>query len=303
MDLNQLRYFVKLSEVQNFSKAAEELYVTQPTLSQRIKRLEQELGVDLFVRSTRSVQLTEAGQLCYEQAKTVLEDLNKLMTMAEEIHRRKAGHIAIGILAVLPHWNISAALNDFRKKYPQIDINMEFDWSKALIDQLLKKKLDVVISKVFWNEGSPEFADLEVYPIDEGELEVILGRNHPLAGQKTVRLEQLAGEQVLMADQHACIAHKLNDITKEKGLPPLQYQEVRSNSSMFRIIESNVGVSVMSHDILQEYSYADVCMRPLEPCTCLQTAVVFRKGQQDDALPKLFKNYIMDFVRQSKLEK
>lgn len=299
MELNQLRYFVKLSEVQNFSKAAEELYITQPTLSQQIKRLENELGVELFIRSTRSVRLTESGQLCYEHAKAVLDGLNRLIATAEEIQRRKEGHIAVGILAVLPHWDISAALEEFKKEYPQIHITMEFDWSKNLVERLLQKELDVVISKVFWNENDPHFDKLNVKPFGEGELQVIVGKRHPLAQQNAVRLDQIVNERVLMADQHACVVHYINQLIEEKGLQPPQYSVVRSNTSLFKMIEANMGISVMSNDIIQEFSRNGVCLLPLSPPTQLKTGIVTRKDLKSDSISRIFENFILNFVNQS----
>ncbi len=300
MELNQLRYFVKLSEVQNFSKAAEELYITQPTLSQQIKRLETELGIELFTRSTRSVALTESGKQCYEHAKAALDHLDLFVSTAQEIQRQSEEHITVGILAVLPHWDISVALEEFAEEYPQINCSLEFDWSKALVEQLLDKKLDLIIGKVFWDRGDPKYQKLNVSTIDDGLLYVLVGKNHRLAKERAVKLEELSKEKILTADQHACVVQYLNQLANSKGMKVLEYNEVRSNRSMFRMIEAGMGVSVMSNDIVQEYNYKGVKLLPLDPDQHLQTAIVTRKGLKEDSPAQIFKKYILEFIEDTK---
>lgn len=299
MELNQLRYFVKLSEVQNFSKAAEELFIAQPTLSQQIKQLEKELGVELFIRTTRSVNLTENGKLCYTHAKAALDSINALSDTANEIQRRKKGHLTVGILAVLPQLNISAALEAFQDKYPKIDVTMEFDWSKALVDQVLQKRLDVAVCKVFWKPDDPNFSRLNVCPVDEGVLQVIVGKDHPLASRSEIRLDELADQKILMADQHACIVHSLNQLMSDRRMEPVHYQFVLSNMTLFKMIQAGRGISIMSNDIAHEFNYEDICFIPLVPETKLKTAIITLKGLKADAVPRLFRDHMLDFIMQN----
>lgn len=176
---------------------------------------------------------------------------------------------------------------------------MEFDWSKNLVERLLQKKLDVVISKVFWNDNDLHFDKLNVNPFGEGELQVIVGKRHPLAQQNAVRLDQIVNERMLMADQHACVVHYINQLIEEKGLQPPQYSVVRSNTSLFKMIEANMGISVMSNDIIQEFSRNGVCLLPLFPPTQLKTGIVTRKDLKSDSIPRIFENFILNFVNQS----
>ncbi|MEG2119502.1 MAG: LysR family transcriptional regulator, partial [Pseudoflavonifractor sp.] len=129
MDLVQLRYAVKVAETENFSRAAEQCFVTQPTLSQRIHQLEQELGVPLFERSTRRVSLTDAGRLFVAKAQIILADADRLAEEMEGERRRIKGSLSIGVLTTLSHLNIPQYLSSFQQQYPNIAVELELGWS------------------------------------------------------------------------------------------------------------------------------------------------------------------------------
>lgn len=126
MELNQLKYLVKMGEVQNFSKASEDLFIAQPTLSQQIKRLEDELGVKLFERSTRKVVLTDIGKICVSYAREALRNIDDIQSAAEKYRRREKSKILIGMLNIMPRMDIMNVITQFEEENPDIIIEWNF---------------------------------------------------------------------------------------------------------------------------------------------------------------------------------
>ena len=157
MELFQLRYFSALGRCRNYSKAAEELFIAQPTLSQQIKRLEDELGVRLFERSTRKVELTDAGKECLIQTQRILEDVEGLLRTARE----KAGYsfISLGVLTVYPERDISDMLSAFQADHPEIELKLTFADSVQLVDMVQRGKLDAVIANISTDSLEKEALD------------------------------------------------------------------------------------------------------------------------------------------------
>lgn len=295
MEIAQLRYFLAVCRTSNFSKAAEELYITQPTLSQQLKRLENELGIPLFERSTRKVQLTEAGEACREYAQNILDNVDRLTATASEYLRNQTGSLKIGILTLLPQLNVTSAIAAFQKDYPNIAADMEFGWSGELLDRLCKKQLDAVVSNVVY-PLEEQYQELDIHVFSEDYLCVVLSRKHPLATRKKIPLSALQDEIFWMDGPSTSIGVRLRMLAEELDLPPLKMQEIHSIPSVFKMVEANMGVSVISKNVGQEYLRPGMCSIPLEPRTKSQIALVMRKERKKNNPTNLFAEFFLKYI-------
>lgn len=302
MELNQLRYLVKLSETENFSRAAEELYITQPTLSQQIGRLEQELGVKLFERSTRSVKLTEIGALCAGYARNVLENIEEMEAVARQHKRNEASELLVGMLTVLPQLDITGVIARFQEENPGVDIKLVFGWSTELFQALFQKKLDVIISNVNFMEMKKKDERLNISPFLEDHMVVVVSRKSDYAKKEHIELKDFIGEKFWVVDLISSVKLEIEQRIRMEGMPLPEFLKCSSMASVMRMVASNLGVSVMSSGVAKEYAIADVTCIPIQPEIRTCTAIVTLNGGKASSLIMRFREYFLHTIREGRSE-
>lgn len=301
MELSQLKYFVTLGRCCNYSKAAEELFIAQPTLSQQIKRLEDELGVQLFERSTRKVILTPVGQECMEWAKKALEASEMIAQTAREKYRRDLAHISLGVLAVYPMMNVPNVLKKFQKDHPEIHLDLTFANSVDLVDMLLRRKIDAVIANISSDIMEKETLDSLVMDVFwEDRLHVVVGDQHPLYERKTVVLEDILDEQLLFNDLRSSVRLRFHQALRTKGYALPEGRKCPSLSSMFNYIQGNMGISVMSSHVAKAYLLPGMKCIPIDPPLQTLTALIMRKKGRSESL-KRFGDYFHENLERLQL--
>jgi len=191
MNLRQLRYAVALAEAQSFTKAADNEYVVQSALSQQLRKLEDELGVALFERTTRSVALTPAGEALLPLMHQVLAGVDRITFDAQALSGTIAGRLTVGMMEVPSEsLDVAALMATFHARYPEVSVTLRSGGSDLLIEAVRDRKLDVAIvgSNVVPSTGRVTFTELFTEP-----LVAVLPSSHELAARKSVRLDQLAG--------------------------------------------------------------------------------------------------------------
>lgn len=183
MELRQLRYFVVLANRLNFSQAASDLYITQGTLSQQIRQLEGELGVDLFERSSHSVHLTESGAELLSYAKRTLDSARECTQRVADLKRGLTGTLNIGATHSFARL-IRDTIRDFVKKYPGVKINIIYTTAKDLLELLHNRRIDFFISF----KSAVEYADLEMVPLFQSRLCAVMSSSHPLTEKTPIRV-------------------------------------------------------------------------------------------------------------------
>jgi DNA-binding transcriptional LysR family regulator len=190
MNLQQLRYAVALADARSFTKAAVNEYVVQSALSQQLRKLEDELGVALFERTTRSVAPTPAGETLLPLMRQVLAGVEQIKFGAQAISGTIAGRLTVGMMEVPSEsLDVAALMATFHTRYPEVSVTLRSGGSDLLIDAVRDRKLDVAVvgSNVPSKPGGLTFTELFVEP-----LVAVLPAGHPLAGGGAVRLDQLA---------------------------------------------------------------------------------------------------------------
>ena len=193
MELRQLKYFVKTAETLNFSEAARTLFVTQSTLSQQIRQLEQEMDTVLFERDSHRVQLTESGERLLPIAKRTLMDAATCMDTVNDLKKMLSGSLNIGITYTFAPI-LTETVIAFTKAYPAVKLNIFYKTMEELMSMLEKRELDFVLS----------FKPTSVHPVIESHvlfdnnLSVIVSRNHPLAEKTKATLQDILPNGIAM---------------------------------------------------------------------------------------------------------
>lgn len=193
MELRQLKYFVKTAETLNFSEAARALFVTQSTLSQQVRSLEQELGVELFQRDSHSVALTESGEHLLPVAKRTLQDAELCFTQISDLRQMLSGVLNIGISYTFAPV-LKEAVMEFTKQYPGVRLNVICRTMGELLDLLKRREVDFVLC------FKPNILDdeIESHILFDNQLSVIVSSNHPLADRKSLAISDIMPYRIVM---------------------------------------------------------------------------------------------------------
>ena len=296
MELSQIRYFLTLCRTKNFSKAAEELFISQPTLSQQIRRLEDELGVTLFERTTRAVKPTDTAIACQPFALQAVESLENMRTIADQMRRRASDSLSVGVLVVLPHVNVPEILSAFQREQPEIRTSLHFDWSVELLSQLQNRMLDVVISNVD-KEDEATYSKMDINVCFEDRLCVVLNKSEPLASQKSVSLAEVIHKTFWVNDLRSSVTRRVKRLAKELNLEEPKFVEVQSITSLFKMLETGSGVSVMSRNVAKEYQRPGVRILPLLPESVIQTAIVTMKNNAPSSAAEQFSEFFLERIK------
>lgn len=186
MELRQLRYFVKVAELKSFSEASHQLNITQSTLSQQIKQLENELGVELLVRDSHHVRLSDVGEAFMPQAERTLTAARTCLERVQDVQRLGAGELNLGsTYSFLPL--LKETVNQFMKQYPGVKLNICCHSMETLLKMLQEERIDMALSY----KPSSVVPDIDSHILFDNRLAVIVSDTHPLANQQSVRLSEL----------------------------------------------------------------------------------------------------------------
>lgn len=213
MELRQLKYFKAACELQNFSEAARALFISQSTLSQQIKQLEEELDVLLFDRIGKRVVPTEAGLAFLPYATKALYDAEDGKQIIRDLKGIETGVLHIGVTYSMSPLLI-AALGRFTKTYPKVKVDISFATSEELLERLEANHLDFVLS--FKPEGTSE--GFETLPLFSSRLNFIVHRSHPLAGLSSITLKRLCETPLVLPGQGFATRKKVDELCRTQHL-------------------------------------------------------------------------------------
>lgn len=247
MDFRQLNYFVAVAEELSFSRAAVRLHMSQPPLSQQIKLLEDDLGVTLFDRTRRSVELTHAGALFYEQALAILKQYAQAKELCAWTSDGRAGKLRIAFTASVPIFEeFPRLIQGFRQAYPNIEMDLLHLSTGEQLLALASNEIDVGFLRPSLNFRAP--SSIEAFDLWHDELMLAAAKSHGTGGDGvTVRLSELAQEDFILFPQAlGCgLFEHISTITARAGFSPRIVQEVRENSTTLALVAAGLGVSIV----------------------------------------------------------
>src|SRR5215472_12404282 len=245
MELRHLRYFLAVGEALNFTKAAARLRVAQPALSRQVRDLEDEIGVDLLRRSPRGVTLTAEGKLFLEEVRQLLKHADESVERVRGLARGEYGELDIGYIPIPTVEILPPALEVFRKAAPHVRLVLHDLPTDELISQLRNATLELAIMVQPHGEQT---ADIEFETLRSYVWCVALSRAHPLARLKSIPLERLAGERLVIlsrksySEYHRILQHIFSPLSRK----PRIAMECDSESSLFMEVEAGHGIALVT---------------------------------------------------------
>lgn len=218
INMNNLYYFNVLAKYQHYTKAAEYLYITQPSLSHAIAHLEEEYGVKLFEKDGRNIKLSKYGKLLYEYTAPAFEGLNKGNHLLQRFSVNEMGIVDFSFLLIFGYKQIPELIKHFREQYQyeKININMHQSTSEDSIQGLKEGKYD--LSLIPFVENEP---DIEFVPVFNQQLVCVVSLDHPLARLDSITIEQMAGYQLIKyTDKVGEIPRIINHLFESQNLKP-----------------------------------------------------------------------------------
>ncbi len=284
MTLQQIRYFLKLTETLNYRKTAAELFITQPTLSRQIHLLEDELGFALLTRNNKSVAPTPAGQIMYEEFQRALEIIENGVEKSRSILLGTTGTLSIGCLEGLDtsHYVLPPTIH-FTKQYPNIDIRMEMRTFSELRQKLDCGALDIVFTLDF---ELPEYKDVITQPCYPATAVILMSKNHPLA-DKNCSLEDFSGETFILPSplDSPGRGEELKNIFSRLGVMIQNIKFVPNLDSVFIDVRAGKGVTIhdstMAKIYEDHYRYVEL---PRDKAPLSLTAV-YKKSNDNPVIP------------------
>src|SRR3989449_1276636 len=241
MTLRQLRTFKAVADLSSFSLAAQQLRLSQPSVSYQVKELEEAIGMPLLDRLGKRVQLTQAGSILYAYARRTLDVLDEAALALEEMRGIKRGTLRVGASTTVGIYLLPAALGAFKREHPGLVISLEIGTRERVQEQVLNSELDLAVVGPALKD--PELA---VIPFLSDELVVIAPTGHPLTGKRGLTLKQLAGEPFVMREAASGSRWSLEKAARKAGARLNVAMELGSNGAIKHAVESGLGLAVIS---------------------------------------------------------
>lgn len=263
MELRQLRYLVALADERNFTRAAEREHVAQPALSQQIRRLEAEVGLQLVDRTTRRVSLTQAGSVLVERARRALAEIQAGEAELQELAGVRSGRVAIGAMPTLGPFDLPLLLAIYHERYPEVELAVHEEPSEDLAERLRSDELDMAflsVTRRIKGDG------LEFKRLATEEVVVVLPHGHPFAPRKELRLAELAEERFISFREGSMLRTLLWDAAHEAGFEPRVAFESNEVGRIRRMVARGLGVALLplsDVESSQRVSFARLAEPPL----------------------------------------
>lgn len=238
MEMEQLRYFVKVAELENFTRAAEQVALTQSTLSRSIAKLEEEIGQPLFDRQSRKVVLNDAGRLLLDHARNILmmaEDAK-----AEICDDGQLGKIRVAAIPTIAPYFLPKCLKSFRQHFPHAQVIVHEDTTENLLKRIADGEVDIVIAAL------PIVArHVEVVPLFEEELLLVTSNDHPLARKKAVSAADIEELPFVLLGEAHCLSDNVITFCRQKSFHPVSVERTCQLSMIQELVTLGHGVSLV----------------------------------------------------------
>lgn len=241
MELRQLQYFSTLAETLNFRRAAERLHISQPPLTVAIRKLEDELGAPLFVRSSRGVALTDAGKAALEFARTALSSAGSIRRAVHEGCAGERGRLRIGFVSSAVYALLPAIIPRFRRRYPHVDLALEEMTSADIAPRLRARELDVGLVRMPLLDRERLAAEV----VETDELVIALPEAHPLAAGRRLSLGRLADEAFVAFPRYSVLHAASLTACRDAGFAPRVAQEAAQVHTILSLVQSGLGVALV----------------------------------------------------------
>ena len=289
--LHQLKVFEAAARHGSFTRAAEELFLTQPTISMQIKQLTKSVGLPLFERVGKRLYLTEAGRELFATCRQIFETMDKFQMTIANLKGLKQGQLKLAVITTAKYI-IPRLLGPFCQLYPGIDISLQVTNHELILDRMMNNLDDIYIMSQI-----PDHFDVNFQPFLENPLVVFAPANHPLAKEKNIPIERLGEERFIMREPGSGTRSADQTLFEKHGVKVKVKLELGSNEAIKQAIAGGLGISVLSrHTLLTdttEFSILDVQNFPIKR----DWYMVYPAGKQLSIIAHTYYEYLLDAAK------
>ena len=276
MDIRQIEYFVEVAKQLSFTKAAASLHVSQPSISKAIQNLEAELGVPLFYRSSKQLELTDAGQAVLINSIQVLESFLNLRSELTDLMELKKGQIRIGIPPIVGAEFFSKLISYYKEQYPYIEIVLTEVGTKRIREEIETGDLDIglVCSVTSSNEN------LETIGFLKDPLVLIVHESHPLAKKSHITLNDLAEEAFIIYRKDFILYDRIIEECSKHGFFPTIACETTQKDLFIEMVQAKLGIALLPEKIAEKIPYDSIQRIPFkEQAINLELGITWKKNK------------------------
>jgi len=240
LTLRQLQIFEAIVRLGSYTKAAEELFLTQPTVSMQVKKMSDTIGLPLFEQVNRQNRPTEVGAEIYRSCKNIFDTLTNLESSIAEYKGLKRGRLSLGVITTAKYF-APEMLGAFCKEYPEIDISLKVTNRERILERIAQGADDLFVLG-----RTSDDAGLISIPFAPNPMVVVAGKDHPLTRERNISLERLAQEPLILREPGSGIRDTATRLFRDRGLNPKVRMELGSNEAIKNAVVGGLGVSILS---------------------------------------------------------
>ncbi|RED64181.1 LysR family transcriptional activator of glutamate synthase operon [Cohnella lupini] len=294
LELRQLQYFVQVARLQHVTKAAEELHVAQSAVSRQIHRLEEELGIRLFMQRGRNVQLTPVGQLFLRRAETLLGDLDRAVMEIHEFLDPEVGEIRMGFPHSLGIHLVPQVVAAFRKLHP----NVKFRFRQGMYPSLIRDVVDAEVDIAFISPYPETSEQVTGEVVLTEELFAILPDTHRLAMEDSIKLSDLKDETFVLFGNGYSLRPIVWEACKKAGFTPKIGFEGEESGTIRGLVSAGMGVSLLPEMAMYETSsMMPAVVKISEPHVTRTIGLIRRSGEKLPLVVQMFHTFLLDFFK------
>ena len=239
MDFGQIEAFVQVSTHSSFSRAAEALHLTQPSITARIQALERELGEELFERGGRGIRLTDAGHVFLPYVEHILQQLQEGRDAVEEVRNVQLGSLRLGSAITISTYVLPGILHRFCTDYPLVDVVIRTGRSEQVLNMLLADEVQVGLLRTL------SHADTESIPLYDDEIVLVAHPDHEFAASGQATIAEVASEPIVLFDRGSSYYGLIHDLFRKANVIPNVAMELDSLEATKRMVEEGLGVALV----------------------------------------------------------
>ncbi len=297
MLLTQIDAFLTIAERRSVSEAAAVLYVTQPALTTRIKNLERELGVDLFVRTARGMRLTAEGRAFRSHAQRAVQELSEGRELLRELREGRVGELLIGTAPAISTYVLPLVLRRFQAAFPNVHLIVRTGHSEEILELVLREQVHVGLVRELPHPA------ISSRPLYEDEIVLVVHPGHRFAGDETIVVQELGHERLILFDRTSSYFVLTSAFFREAGVVPRGVMELDNVDATKKMVEHGLGIAFLPYtavrDELAEGSLREVAIDGYDPVR--RPIVALRR--RDAVVPEDLVDGLLAAVRRDELER
>lgn len=291
MEHQYFHEFVVLAQTGNYMKAADLLFITQPTMSRHIQSIEKELGVSLFHRNTRNLELSEYGKLFLPYAQQIASLTHDCITEIDNYKRSNPGAVTIGTLPMMAPYNITHILSQFQQQTPGVELKIIQEDDVSLLRQN-------ICDFIFIRETHVHYDDLELLPFTSDNLAAIFPNDHPFAQEKSVFLRQLEHENFLLLGKHTQMYDLCVTECRKVGFEPKIVFSGKRAEDIISLICDHIGIGLLTKKPILFLNNANVTAVDIEPIIETKISLAYIKERRQSSAAMAFLAFVHGYVNQ-----